>query len=171
MDRCGVDYLAPADARKLDLEHASVDLQVSFTVFEHIAPDILLDILRETARVLRPEGLALNLVDYSDHFSHRDASLHRLNFLRYSDTEWTRIAGNRFHYLNRLRHDDMLSLHAKAGLSLVSEHPLRIPALLDSAPPLDPSYRNKPAEILSTLGAWIAARPNSATPAKPFTTF
>ena len=50
------------------------------------------------------------MVDYSDHFSHSDQTISSINFLRYSDDEWQRYAGNRYMYMNRLRHDDVLAL-------------------------------------------------------------
>lgn len=159
MRHCHIDYRAPVDAAHLDLEDRSVDYQISYTVFEHIPPGELGDILQETRRVLRPEGLAMNLVDYSDHFSHRDPSIHGLNFLQYTDQEWAALAGNRFHYLNRLRHDDMRTLHEEAGLHLVSETTREFPEFATHLPALSAPFSQKPDTILRVATAWIIGSP------------
>jgi len=50
-----------------------------------------------------PTGLSI-------HFQHQDNSISRINFIRFSDNEWTNIAGNQFAYCNRLRVNDYLNL-------------------------------------------------------------
>jgi hypothetical protein len=62
-----VSYLAPADARAINVEPQSVDFHVSYTVLEHIPPDELRQVLREGVRVLNPHGLFVHFVDLSDH--------------------------------------------------------------------------------------------------------
>ena len=54
----------------------------------------------------------------SDHFQHQDKSITSINFLRYSDKEWERIAGNPFAYCNRLRASDYLSLFEETGFDV-----------------------------------------------------
>ena len=49
-------------------------------------------------------------IDYSDHFSHSDKSISSVHFLQFSDGKCNKIAGNRYMYMNRLRHDDFVSL-------------------------------------------------------------
>ena len=83
---------------------------ISYTVFEHIPAPILSDILSEAQRVLRPSGLAIHLIDYSDHFAHSDASISAINFLQYDDAAWSRLADNPYMYMNRLRADDYPAL-------------------------------------------------------------
>jgi SAM-dependent methyltransferase len=115
-----VRYVAPCDARALPLSEGSVGFHISNTVLEHISPDVLKGILSEAKRVLTADGLLVHLVDPSDHFSHDDDSIAAVNFLRFSDEEWHRWAGNRFMYHNRLRAVDYITLFKSAGASILA---------------------------------------------------
>ncbi|HYX27359.1 MAG TPA: class I SAM-dependent methyltransferase [Pyrinomonadaceae bacterium] len=101
-----IRYLAPADATESGLPAASVDYHFSYTVLEHIPHEVLKRLFQETVRVLRRRGIAIHSVDPSDHFQQMDTSIPKINFLRYTDKEWHRIAGNQFSYHNRLRLSD-----------------------------------------------------------------
>ncbi|MCY3907456.1 MAG: class I SAM-dependent methyltransferase [Anaerolineaceae bacterium] len=72
---CRIDYRAPADASALDLADRSIDVHLSRHVLEHVPPDDLAGILREAARVLKPDGLCVHLIGLSDHFQHQDSSI------------------------------------------------------------------------------------------------
>ncbi|MFM6005613.1 MAG: methyltransferase domain-containing protein, partial [Sphaerospermopsis kisseleviana] len=87
-----VDYIAPGDASELSIPSNSIDFHTSYTVFEHIPPDIIKAIIKEGKRVLKSNGLFVHKIDYSDHFSHSDKSISAINFLQFSDSEWNRIA-------------------------------------------------------------------------------
>ena len=71
---------------------------------------VLRDVFAEAKRILKPTSIAIYFVDLSDHFQHRDRSITRINFLRYSDDEWAKIAGKQFAYCNRLRASDYFKL-------------------------------------------------------------
>jgi SAM-dependent methyltransferase len=116
-----IDYMSPADAAKLPLEPRSVDLHVSHTVFEHIPRDVLSAIVVEAKRILKPGGLLIHNIDPSDHFAHDDSSITRINFLRFSDSEWERLAGNRFMYHNRLRASDFVRIFEDSGVHILRE--------------------------------------------------
>lgn len=103
LKRTNIEYLAPADAQHTGFGAASVDIQFSYTVLEHIPVDVLVGILREAKRILKPDGVALHHIDLSDHFAHDDPSISFVNFLQYSDQEWASIADNQFGYHNRIR--------------------------------------------------------------------
>ncbi len=115
----GIRYLAPVDAANTGLAAESVDCHSSVTVLEHIAERALGDILAEAKRILKPDGHALHFIDLSDHFQHQDKSISRINFLRFSEAEWRRLAGNRFAYCSRLRASDFLRLISDAGFRIV----------------------------------------------------
>src|SRR3990172_5630409 len=85
LDFLGIRYLAPADAARLPLPDGSVDYHISYTVLEHIPPDVLAAILREGRQVLRKDGLFVHFVDFSDHFSHSDKTISPVNFLQFSE--------------------------------------------------------------------------------------
>ena len=117
----GIEYVAPADAARLTLPDQSIDFHISFTVLEHIAPETLVPILHESQRVLVPGGLLLHIIDPSDHFSHDDASITAVNFLQFTDRQWSRLAGNRFMYHKRLRAYEYVELFKRAGVRLIGQ--------------------------------------------------
>lgn len=111
-------YLAPADASNTDLPDASVDYHISTTVFEHIPGVDLEQILKEAKRILKKDGFAIHFIDLSDHFQHQDQSITSINFLRYSEKNWEKIAGNEFAYCNRLRASDYFGLFEGLGFDV-----------------------------------------------------
>ena len=78
-------------------------------------------ILRESRRLLVPDGLLYHVIDPSDHFSHDDESITAVNFLQFDDREWERLAGNRFMYHNRLRSFEHQALLAEAGVRVLRQ--------------------------------------------------
>jgi len=159
LDLCKIEYIAPGDAAKSNLLDQSIDFHTSYTVFEHIPPDVLKDILKEGNRIIRKNGLFVNNIDYSDHFSQSDKSISRINFLQYSDLEWTTYANNRYMYMNRLRHDDYLTLFENSRQRILKHEPIkdqRAEELLRTNDfILNDRFRLKPKEILAIVGAWI----------------
>lgn len=162
LEMCQIRTLAPANASCLPLEPATVDFQTSLNVFEHIPGDVILKILIEGNRVLKQDGVFLHRVDYSDHFSHGDTSLSPINFLRYDDHRWQRIAGNRYMYMNRLRVDDIHSLFAAAGHEIMIDDrdvDSSIVALTASGgAELSLRFADKPAAVIGTTASWVGSR-------------
>lgn len=161
LDATHIAYLAPADAARLPLDVGSVDYHVSFTTLEHIPAPALEAILAESRRVLKPQGLFVHFVDFSDHFSHGDASITPVNFLQFSERQWLRYAGNRYMYQNRLRVDDFLSLVTQSGLTPLSVDPTidqrSLEALRARRVRLDRTFTAKPLHINATTHAWVVA--------------
>ena len=161
LDLIQADYRAPGDAADTGLPDSSIDFHTSFTVLEHIPPDVLTGILSEARRLLRPDGLAVHCVDYSDHFCHSDPSISSVNFLRFTPEEWDRWAGNRYMYMNRLRHPQYLRLVDKAGLRLadcqtrVDERSLRL--IESEGFPVDAAFQDFSPEENATRNSWIVA--------------
>jgi hypothetical protein len=160
IDLMRIEYIAPADAACLDLISNSVQYHVSYTVFEHISPSILNDILVEAQRIMKPGGLLIHYIDFSDHFSHSDPSISSVNFLQFSDTDWEKYAGHRYTHHNRLRLDDMICLFEASGVELRA-----VASTIDDAAlsqlrrgfPLDARFRGKRDETNATINAWIVA--------------
>jgi len=115
-----IEYSAPADAAALNVEAGVVDVHLSVDVFEHIPPASLMRILAESKRVLSPGGLLVHRFDVSDHFTDTDGSIPSVNFLRFSESRWTELAGNRFMYHNRLRAYEFRDLFDKLGVEAIS---------------------------------------------------
>jgi SAM-dependent methyltransferase len=114
----GIRYIAPADARSTGLPSASIDAMTSTYTMEHIPPDDIRAILRESRRLLKPGGLFLALIDYQDHYSYRDRSITAYNFLTFNQTQW-RLYNSSIHYQNRLRHREYEALFREAGFETV----------------------------------------------------
>jgi SAM-dependent methyltransferase len=159
LELCHVEYIAPGDAAHTGLPDKSVDVHVSHFAFEHIPPEILRDILLEGGRIIKPGGLFINSVDYQDHFAVYTKTIHRLNFLRYSDNEWEKYNSNKYTYVNRMRHGDFLRLFEELGHEIIyMEAPQdeSVKRLLDGGlVKLDKKYQSMDKDMLSIMGAWF----------------
>jgi hypothetical protein len=118
LDICGIRCHAPGDASRTTHANASVDLFFSNTVLEHVPADRIGPIFQEAHRILRPQGVMIHLIDPSDHFSHGDESISSINFLQYSEREFSRYNSS-FCFQNRLRVSAYLQLVADAGFTVL----------------------------------------------------
>jgi SAM-dependent methyltransferase len=159
LDLCNIDYRAPGDAANTELESDSVDYHTSVVVLEHIPPPDLVRIFTEGFRIVKKQGLFIHRVDYSDHFSHSDNTISSINFLTYSDSQWHRIAGNRYMYMNRLRHDDFIEIINSVAMKLISVNvdidPQALELVRNNRLILNERFAGKTADILSIRGAWL----------------
>jgi hypothetical protein len=143
-----IHYHAPADAAKTNLASGSIDIQISYTVLEHVPGEIIVAILKEATRVLSPNGVAMHHIDPSDHFAHDDPSIPYINFLQFSDYEWEKYGANQFAYHNRHKavqwrtHRDERSLRELAN-----------------GFPLHEKYKGVPPEVLCTTVVHSLSRP------------
>ena len=169
LDLCCIDYVGRGDAARTDLPSGSIDFHTSFTVFEHIPPGVLTKILMEGSRIVRDEGLFVHRIDYTDHFCHSDSAISPINFLQYSEAEWTRYAGNRYMYMNRLRHDDFLALYEAAGHRILAAAPIgnarSLEVLRTGGVRVDRRFESKSPEMLSASGAWVVSQKATRTAA------
>lgn len=157
--QAGIQYLAPVDAGSTSLSAESIDCHLSNTVMEHIPPKVISNIVKESYRLLKKNGVALHFVDLSDHFQHQDSSISTINFLRYSDREWDRIAGNEYAYTNRLRAPDYLSIFNE--VPFVLEHKEMLQASdrqLNQAVPLDLSFHHYDQEDINIIELRVLLR-------------
>ena len=120
LEKYGIFYKAPADAKCTGLDHGSIDACISTNTLEHIPPKELEKIFSEIYRLLKTGGICSIKIDYSDHYSHTDQSISKLNFLRYSQIEWERFNHSN-HYQNRLRHNDFLNLFRSLNFEIIEE--------------------------------------------------
>jgi SAM-dependent methyltransferase len=165
LDLCQIEYIAPGDAADTRLQDNSIDFHTSNHVFEHIPINVLKKILKEGARILKENGLFIHKIDYSDHFSHSDKNISAINFLQFTDVEWQKYAGNRYMYMNRLRHDDFIDIFSSLGNHILESQPNKDKSLVEFLRSgelrLDHRFRSKPEEILTITGSWIIAQKNS----------
>ena len=162
LQHCHIKYIAPGDATKTGLEEKRIDFHTSHNVFEHIPPSTLKAILTEGNRIINEDGLFVHRIDYSDHFAHSDKSISAINFLQYSDSDWGRFAGNRYMYMNRLRHDDFLTLLEDSGQDILfssTEVDAESLEILESSTfQLDDKFQSKPKDILSISASWTVSK-------------
>jgi len=156
-------YLAPTDAANTNLPDGSIDYHISTTVFEHIPGKDIELILKEAKRILKKDGIAIHFIDLSDHFQHQDKSITSINFLRYSEEEWNKIAGNEFAYCNRLRVSDYLALFEGAGFDVcrqeLQEDKEAREATRDGFV-VDKKFREYKADDLCVTGLRVALKEN-----------
>ena len=132
-DLMHMKYHAPADARNTRFPPQCMDVVFSNTTLEHIPSEQLLGLLQETRRVLLPDGVMVHLIDCSDHFSHSDPNISRINFLRFSDDDWQKY-NTKFIYQSRLRAGEYRRLIEQAGFKILIWD-TRISPQLKSSPP------------------------------------
>ncbi len=157
-----IRYWAPADASHLPLPANSVDYHISFTVLEHIPSAILKRIFEEGRRVLKPSGLFVHNIDFSDHFAHSDDAISSVNFLQFSDREWEGLAGNRYMFHNRLRLDEFQYLLTELDLQILALHSTvddEAIDVLESGFPLNERFRSKDPTTNAAKDAWVVACP------------
>lgn len=121
LEESGIEYHAPADARRSELPAGSIDLVYSNSVFEHIPREIIREILAESYRMLRAGGFMMHNVACNDHYAHFDKTISYVNFLRYSEKQW-RFWNNRLQYQNRMRAPEFLALACQAGFEIAAQH-------------------------------------------------
>jgi len=162
MNFCSIDYLAPCDASSTQLNPGSIDYFISCAVLEHIESETILRILAEGNRITKSDGIFINYIDYRDHFSTKDKNITAINFLQYSDEKWNKYAGNKYMYMNRLRHDDYIQIFELSGHHILKQAPTtdtRSLELLKSGTFLiDPKFSGKSIEILAIKDSIIASR-------------
>jgi hypothetical protein len=154
---CRIEYIAPGDAAKVNLEKGSVNYHVSTAVYEHIPLGIIKNILEEGNRIIADNGLFVNNIDYGDHFSYIDKNISIINFLQYDDKTWDRYAGNRYMYMNRARHDEFVELFRMVGHDFLEIETYKNKeaeeVLLKGNFVLDEKFKNKSKEILLITGS------------------
>ena len=159
----GIHYLAPANAAMLPFEDNYFDLHTSFTVLEHVHPQVIPHIFSEGKRLVRNEGAFIHCIDYSDHFSNNDAKLSQINFLRFNEFAYSFLI-SKYSYMNRLRHDDFLDIFSQIGLSLYVEEPFfcqKVYSQLSSASysfKVAKPFSLKSIDLLSTTACWFGLK-------------
>jgi len=118
---CGIEYVAPFDARKSGWESESIDYITATKVLCHIPESDLRLVMTECRRVLRDNGLAAFVIDYRDQYSYSDPGIGPYNYLQFTDEQWARF-NPPLHYQNRMRHSDYVRVFEQAGFEpLIAE--------------------------------------------------
>lgn len=155
-----IRYDAPADASKTALPEGSVDVVYSNDVLEHIPGPVIERIFAEAMRILRPGGIMFHAVNCGDHYAYSDGSISQLNYLRYSDEDWSKY-NNRFLYQNRLRAVDFIEMAKAAGFAIEHDssrpHPKRLAELAQV--PVHPQFaRYDTAQLAITSISFVGRK-------------
>ena len=159
----GLDYQAPFDITKL--EAGSLNVVMSRACLEHIPVPDLRSLCVALRPCLRPDGFMAHAIDNTDHLSHFDPSITRMNFLTWTEarhrTLWRVIGGGE----NRLRHHEYASLFEQAGYTVVAEDALLLDKDLNGLKGLRlmPPYDVMKAEQLAASTSWFFLRPSDAS--------
>jgi cyclopropane fatty-acyl-phospholipid synthase-like methyltransferase len=154
-----VDYRAPMDATRTGLDSAQFDCIFSNSVLEYVPPAVIDALFTEAMRILDDEGVMFHSVNCGDHYAYVDRSINQLNYLRYSDSKWSRW-DNAFLYQNRLRAHEFVERAENTGFEIVlntaKATEMRLTQL--AATPVDPQFSSIPAELLCITSVDFIAR-------------
>ena len=147
----GIDYRAPCDL--LDVaEDEEFDVSFSVSTWEHIPQSVIPVLLVKLKSLLKPGGLIVAHIDYSDHYAHSDSALDRLHFLAYSEAEWAQH-NHRHLFQNRLRHQHYQKIFDDCGLKTITADASnyvrspKLPAIADNLTGHETDY--------ATTGRWV----------------
>lgn len=160
LNSAGITYRAPDDAVATALPAASVDVVFSNSVLEHVPPDVIRQLMKESCRVLRPGGLAIHAVNCGDHYAYFDRSITPINYLRYPERRW-HFWNNTLQYQNRLRPQDFLDAAEEAGLEIVLRKSKPRQELLRALPAMSVAAefeRYPPEELCCTSIDFVARK-------------
>lgn len=101
-----ISYISPYQFEDIEKNCNSFDYISSQVVLEHVPPNILNILFKNTKEWITRDGYCVHTINFIDHFSNpgifQDKSISEFNFLKYSDKYWTFWAGNPIAYTNRL---------------------------------------------------------------------
>lgn len=161
LHKCGIHYLAPADARATGVEGNSFDLVYSNSVLEHVPRVSIAQLMKESFRVLIPGGLAMHNVGCNDHYAFFDKSISFINFLQYGEREW-RLWNNSLQYQNRMRAPEFIKLATGAGFEVIQRRTHVRPGTREALANLRiaPEFRRfSEDELVATTSDFIVRKP------------
>ena len=100
-----LNYLAPMSLNQIIKNKLQFDACISSTTLEHLSEEDLNKTFLLLKKIIKKEGIISAAIDYSDHYSHTDKNIDKLNFLRFSNDEWDKH-NTPMLFQNRLRHQD-----------------------------------------------------------------
>ena len=118
LSQANIIYKAPADACHSGLADKSVDLFYSYAVLEHVSRKVVAGLAKESARVLKPSGIAFHVIGCQDPYN--GGSVSKVDFLQYPEWAWKFFVKNRISYHNRMREKEYLSIFRSYGAEIVA---------------------------------------------------
>jgi SAM-dependent methyltransferase len=118
LSRANIIYRAPADACQSGFADKSTDLFYSYAVLANVSRKVLEGLVKESARVLKPSGIAFHVIGCQDPYNGRGVS--KVDFLQYPEWAWKLFVQNRISYNNRMREKEYLSIFRSYGAEIVA---------------------------------------------------
>lgn len=113
-------YSAPTTLNEIEEKNLLFDACISSTVLEHFPKKDLEETFKILKKIIKKDGIISASIDYSDHYSHTDTKISKLNFLQFSDEIWSRY-NNSFLFQNRLRHQDYKKIFIDLDYEIIDE--------------------------------------------------
>ena len=159
--------MAPVDTTSLPNGSNNFDLVVSNLVMQCIQDTLVVPVLRESARLLKPQGWAIHRIRMTDEYAFTDPERHHLHFLTYRSETWNKWFNHRLKNQNRWRASQFLNAFRDVGfLQLEVERHLDTSGVsYFQEVPLAPEFQSCPEEDISTIGMDIVLqKPPVANP-------
>ncbi len=115
LSKLGGGYTAPADTCHLPMADNAADVLISSLVLQCIPAHLLRGVLRESWRVLSPQGVAVHRLRLTDEYAAGDPQRNHFEYLQYSQTTWDRWYNHRLKHQNRLRASQFSTLFENVG--------------------------------------------------------
>ena len=146
--------LAPVDTTALPDETGAFDFVVSNLVMQCIPDQLVVPVLRESARILKPSGWSIHRIRMTDEYAFSDPHQHHLHFLTYQKATWNRWFNHRLKNQNRWRASHFLEVFRDVGLLLreVRRHHDTSGAAYFQRVPLAPEFQSCDEDDLNTIG-------------------
>ena len=123
-DLLNITYIAPYTFEAIENETDEFHYITSLVVLEHVPPNILENLFKNTKKWLTKDGFCIHTINFIDHFANpgifQDKSISEFNFLKYSDAFWNSWSGNSIAYTNRLSYLFYLELCDKYALNVLN---------------------------------------------------
>ena len=109
---------------------------------------------------MKPDGVTIHFIDYSDHYARDNGELSRFNFMTFTERQWQQYNPD-LHYVNRLRHSEYIELFINARLK-----PVIVDATVENVQQeiinkLAPEFRAFSVDDLFTLRAKVVLIPQA----------
>jgi len=121
-DRLNLEYVVEPNGSLRMFADDTFDVVFSWNVLEHVPRCQFLSMTRDHFRVLRPNGIAIHHIDFTDHLTTQYApSASRKEYLRYGECAWRVLFDNRMQHMNRLQPSHVASAFLRAGFEAVHD--------------------------------------------------
>jgi SAM-dependent methyltransferase len=165
--KTGGVYLAPVDTTSLPDESGTYDLVVSNLVMQCIPEALVVPVLRESARLLKPSGWAVHRIRMTDEYAGTDPRRHHLHYLTYRQETWNRWFNHRLKSQNRQRASQFLQAFRDVGFMQREVRRSRDTsgAAYFQKVPLAPEFQSCDEDDLNTIGIEVVLQKPAAVEA------